>query len=249
MRRNQFYLISTLVFAGILFLILLPASRSNIAGTVGSPTLADTFGKASGSSEQTPAPPREKVNVDSNTKNNQVESSIELERSVGSISDSESGTLGKPIMGKLTNETAKAELGRASWKLFHTILARYPETPTTQEQGTLSSYIHLFSQVYPCGQCAEHFQFLLEEFPPQTGSRKTAAMWGCHVHNQVNKRLGKAIYDCGNILKEYDCGCGDKPLADSSNAKAENKASKSNTSNSHLQNLQIELPEGYTRGG
>lgn len=69
-----------------------------------------------------------------------------LEKSGGPSADL---TMGKPIMEHLTNETVKAELGRASWKLFHTILAQYPVKPTENERETLSSYIYLFSRVYP----------------------------------------------------------------------------------------------------
>lgn len=57
--------------------------------------------------------------------------------------------MGTPIMGPMNNETIRAELGRASWKLFHTILAKYPVKPTSQERETLSSFIYLFSRVYP----------------------------------------------------------------------------------------------------
>lgn len=115
--------------------------------------------------------------------------------------------MGKPISSKMTNETIRAELGRSSWKLFHTILAQYPEEPTTDEREALSSYIHLFSRVYPCRECAEHFQLLLKEFPPQTATREIASQWGCHVHNQVNKRLKKPIFDCNDISSKYMCGC------------------------------------------
>jgi FAD-linked sulfhydryl oxidase len=114
---------------------------------------------------------------------------------------------GPSIMAKMGNETLKAELGRASWKLFHTIMAQYPETPTKQEQTTLKNYIYLFSQVYPCGECAEHFQKLLAKFPPQVSSRNTASQWACYVHNQVNERLGKEIFDCNNVGEHYKCGC------------------------------------------
>lgn len=93
-------------------------------------------------------------------------------------------------------------------QLFHTILARYPDEPSTVQRDTLEQYIHLFAQVYPCGDCARHFVKLLEQYPPQTSSRQTAAMWGCHIHNKVNDRLGHEIYDCTNILEDYDCGCG-----------------------------------------
>lgn len=83
-----------------------------------------------------------------------------------------------PFMPKMANETLKAQLGNASWKLFHTILARYPDEPSDQERNTLENYIHLFAQVYPCGDCARHFTKLLAKHPPQTKNRKTAALWG-----------------------------------------------------------------------
>lgn len=113
-----------------------------------------------------------------------------------------------PFMPQMANETLKAELGRALWRLFHTILARYPDQPTAVQRQTLGLYILLFAQVYPCGDCARHFHKLLTLYPPQLSSRTTAAMWGCDLHNKVNKRLGKADYDCTTVLEDYDCGCG-----------------------------------------
>ena len=32
-------------------------------------------------------------------------------------------------------------------------------------------------------------------------------MWACMVHNEVNKSLGKALFDCSKIGDFYDCGC------------------------------------------
>ena len=96
----------------------------------------------------------------------------------------------------------RAELGRASWKLFHTILGRYPEKPTLDEREALKSYLHLLARLYPCGEwytdmrisihcSAEHFQTLLISHPPQTSSREAASQWGCHIHNKVNESLNK----------------------------------------------------------
>jgi FAD-linked sulfhydryl oxidase len=116
---------------------------------------------------------------------------------------------GDAIMGHLGNETLKAELGRAAWKLLHTTMARFPDQPTDEESAALKSYIHLFARLYPCGECASHFQKILKKFPPQTSSRSTAAAWACHVHNEVNNSKGKPIFDCANIGDFYDCGCGD----------------------------------------
>ncbi|KAM5488906.1 putative thiol oxidase [Microsporum audouinii] len=121
---------------------------------------------------------------------------------------------GESIMPTLENKTAKAELGRSSWHLFHTVMARYPEKPTGEDQRALSAYVYLFARLYPCGDCAAHFIKLLKTYPPQTSSRNAAAGWGCLVHNEVNRRLKKDPFDCTKIGDFYDCGCGDKAKDD-----------------------------------
>ncbi|CAK7269044.1 hypothetical protein SEPCBS57363_003404 [Sporothrix epigloea] len=121
---------------------------------------------------------------------------------------------GGAIAPKLENATARQELGRASWKLMHTMMARFPEAPTPDDSLALQTYIQLFARLYPCGDCASHFQLLLQEFPPQTSSRNAAAGWACFVHNEVNKRLKKELFDCTKIGDFYDCGCGEDNKAD-----------------------------------
>ncbi|WVW86689.1 hypothetical protein I302_108743 [Kwoniella bestiolae CBS 10118] len=117
---------------------------------------------------------------------------------------------GGVIMPKLGNETAKAELGRSAWRVLHLMTLRYPDEPTEDDRQALKSYFHLFSRLYPCGECAAEFQKLLKDYPPQTGSRKSASLWLCHVHNLVNERLGKSEFDCLTLDETYDCGCGDE---------------------------------------
>ncbi|KAJ9095998.1 hypothetical protein QFC21_005361 [Naganishia friedmannii] len=57
---------------------------------------------------------------------------------------SDAAVQGGVIMPKLGNATAKAELGRASWKLLHLITMRFPEKPTEDERAALKSYFYLF---------------------------------------------------------------------------------------------------------
>ena len=150
---------------------------------------------------------------------------------------------GDAIMGKLGNETAKAELGRAAWKLFHTTMARFPDEPTADESDALKSYIYLFARLYPCGECAEHFQKILKKYPPQTSSRSTAAAWSCFVHNEVNISKDKPIFDCANIGDFYDCGCEE----DEKDAKSKGKDATNNDSDDRQEPVEIER-EGPTRG-
>jgi FAD-linked sulfhydryl oxidase len=146
----------------------------------------------------------------------------------------------KPIASKLGNETLKAELGRAAWKLFHTTMARFPDTPTQDESDALKSYIYLFARLYPCGECAEHFQGILKNYPPQTSTRSTAAAWACFVHNEVNISKGKEVFDCGNIGDFYDCGC----------AEDEEKKDAMTTKKSGVHEEPFEITrEGLTNGG
>jgi len=121
--------------------------------------------------------------------------------------------VGDVIMPKLGNATVKAELGRASWKLLHTMAQRYPDKPTEDQRTAFASFLHLFSRLYPCGECAAHFQALLEQYPPQTSSKTVASMYLCSLHNMVNESLDKEEFDCSMLEGLYDCGCGEEPVS------------------------------------
>ncbi|OOQ83165.1 FAD dependent sulfhydryl oxidase Erv2 [Penicillium brasilianum] len=130
---------------------------------------------------------------------------------------------GAVVMPKLGNATAKAELGRATWKYFHTVMARFPEKPTEDQQEALRSYIFLFARLYPCGECAEHFQQHLNKYPPQVSSRKAAAGWACFIHNEVNAMLEKPEFDCTNLGSFYDCGCAEDEKAEKGGEDSQSK--------------------------
>ncbi|KAM5345304.1 hypothetical protein ACJ41O_011166 [Fusarium nematophilum] len=117
---------------------------------------------------------------------------------------------GESIAPKLENATLKAELGHATWKFLHTMMARFPDKPTKDDRMALETFMHLFARLYPCGQCAAHFRKVLAQYPPQTSSRNAAAGWLCFAHNIVNERVHKPLFDCEKIGDFYDCGCGDE---------------------------------------
>ncbi|OJD18069.1 hypothetical protein AJ78_01899 [Emergomyces pasteurianus Ep9510] len=130
-----------------------------------------------------------------------------VDRTIPNVEITDKMLQGEVVTSKMGNETARAELGRAAWKVLHTMMAQFPDKPSAEQQETLRSYIYLFSRLYPCGECASHFQAHLAKFPPQVSSRSAAAAWACHVHNEVNKMLHKDIFDCSKIGDFYDCGC------------------------------------------
>lgn len=46
-------------------------------------------------------------------------------------------------------------------------ILRLVQEPTPDQRDALDSYFHLFSRLYPCGECATEFQQLLRKYPPQ----------------------------------------------------------------------------------
>lgn len=99
------------------------------------------------------------------------------------------------------------QLGNASWTLLHSLTANYPEQPDTTRQKKTSTFLHLFSQLYPCWVCAEDFQEWMKDptnDPDQNDALKTPegfGRWMCRAHNAVNVKLGKKEFDC-NLWRE-----------------------------------------------
>lgn len=52
---------------------------------------------------------------------------------------------------------AKAEVGRATWTLLHTLAAQLPDRPSRRQQRDVRALIDLLTRIYPCGDCASHF--------------------------------------------------------------------------------------------
>lgn len=56
--------------------------------------------------------------------------------------------------------------------------------------------MNLFGKLYPCWVCAEDFQEYMERNKVRTESRESFGRWMCEAHNEVNKKLGKSVFDC-----------------------------------------------------
>ncbi|KAJ1844290.1 hypothetical protein H4S02_004198 [Coemansia sp. RSA 2611] len=112
------------------------------------------------------------------------------------------------VMGKMANETLRAQLGRRTWYFLHVMASRYPEQPTGDERTAMRSFLFLMSRLYPCGDCAHHFQQHLKKHPPVVGSRNDLEQYLCAMHNVVNRSLKKPVFNCTEVHETYDCGCG-----------------------------------------
>jgi len=66
--------------------------------------------------------------------------------------------------------------------------------------------MHLVSRLYPCRDCAEDLaQDLLQE-PPVVTSSLEFSQWLCRLHNRVNVKLGKPVFDCTRVFERWRDG-------------------------------------------
>ncbi|XP_010556521.1 PREDICTED: FAD-linked sulfhydryl oxidase ERV1 [Tarenaya hassleriana] len=114
-------------------------------------------------------------------------------------SSSTSNSAQLPIKEKSTGPVTKEELGRATWTFLHTLAAQYPEKPTRQQKKDVKELMAILSRMYPCRECADHFKEILRANPVQAGSQEEFSQWLCHVHNTVNRSLGKLVFPCERV--------------------------------------------------
>jgi len=97
-------------------------------------------------------------------------------------------------------------VGRSSWQLLHTMAANYPERPSREQKDKMVRFIDSMSEFYPCEKCAAHLRQYIKENPPGVSSKTSLAMWFCHLHNSVNGKLGKSLFDCEITKDELTSG-------------------------------------------
>jgi FAD-linked sulfhydryl oxidase len=122
----------------------------------------------------------------------------------------------------------RASLGHISWKVLHSFAAAYPQEPKEEHKQALLSLIQAFRVLYPCEVCRGHFNRMIDENPVVTSNRHDVVIYFCEIHNIVNKRLGKPLFDCDKALEYWggDCGChGDSSSSGSSEQSAESSSS------------------------
>ena len=74
--------------------------------------------------------------------------------------------------------------------------AYYPDKPSEEKKKSVFSFYESFSNLYPCHYCADELRTDLKENKINAESREELMKWTCQMHNRVNVRLGKPIYDC-----------------------------------------------------
>ncbi|KAI9753590.1 MAG: hypothetical protein M1815_006157 [Lichina confinis] len=98
-------------------------------------------------------------------------------------------------------------LGRHTWTFLHSMSASYPEQASAAQQRDMSHFLQLFSQFYPCSVCADDLRDWMREPGNEprgaVAGRDQFGRWMCRAHNEVNRKLGKPLFDCARWQERW----------------------------------------------
>lgn len=100
----------------------------------------------------------------------------------------------------------REELGRNSWSFLHTMAAYYPKKPSEDQKKSMTQFMDIFAQFYPCKDCAKDLRKSLQNSRPDVRDRYMFSKWMCQIHNEVNIKLGKPEFDCSKVLERWRTG-------------------------------------------
>ena len=95
------------------------------------------------------------------------------------------------------------ELGRSTWTFLHSAAAYFPDAPSDEQKHAMQAMLDALPLVYPCATCAEELREEYARQPPTARvdaveSATTLQAYVCTLHNEVNARLGKPLWDCAD---------------------------------------------------
>jgi len=100
------------------------------------------------------------------------------------------------------------ELGHSTWTFLHSAAAYYPDAPTSVQRHSMRALLDALPHVYPCSVCAEDLRRVYATSLANEAQRERAVQngpslrtWLCELHNSVNERLGKPIWDCSDATR------------------------------------------------
>lgn len=140
----------------------------------------------------------------------------------------------------------KENVGRQTWELMNMYAFSFPIQPSAEQIQGAKQFFESIGYLFPCENCQFHYrQMFYSSFPFHTCTRETLSRWVVDIHNQVNKRLGKPIWNWEQVQSQYvlpesnsceSCNSISKELVHNETSKHEDK-----TASKYFTNLQIPI--------
>jgi hypothetical protein len=95
--------------------------------------------------------------------------------------------------------------GASGWRFLHSVTFQYPIKPSANDKAHFKEFFNSLKYTLPCEKCAYHYSKHLMKYPIENAleSRDTLVKWLIHVHNDVNKSLGKREYSYEEVIDIY----------------------------------------------
>jgi FAD-linked sulfhydryl oxidase len=94
--------------------------------------------------------------------------------------------------------------------LLHCVLVDYQLHVWYQIIDKKKNYINIFTVFYFLAfkqYCINIFRLMYH--PPDISSQKSFARWMCEVHNMINRKLEKPLFDCSKVNERWRDGWAD----------------------------------------
>ena len=95
--------------------------------------------------------------------------------------------------------------GYESWSFLHNVTFNYPLKPNNQDKINFYKYFKYLGNVLPCNECKRHYKKLFQYIDIKyfLSNRYGLIWWLFIIHNLINKRLNKQLYDFKNLIDRY----------------------------------------------
>lgn len=96
--------------------------------------------------------------------------------------------------------------GPHAWFFLHSITFYYPDHPNPRDKKTFYNFFQTVGDILPCTICKNHYKENLIKYPIENhlDSRDSLVNWLIDIHNSVNKKLNKPLYNNIDIIDKYN---------------------------------------------
>ena len=96
--------------------------------------------------------------------------------------------------------------GPGAWTFLHTVSFNYPTNPSDIQKRYYKDFFENLQNILPCPKCAHHYGHNINKYSLDDAleSKDKLIKWLIDIHNEVNKKNNKKIYNYKEVIEIYD---------------------------------------------